>query len=94
MPFERRSYYEFGDPVHSAIVQDEARDHAWAKRRGEQALAIADAILDRLVSRALVTGAVDVRVEIFSAVADTLYGDVAIDVPTLRPANQADGESR
>jgi hypothetical protein len=82
MTFLSRSQYEYGDPVAEQVDRAEQTDHYRATARGRRILLLADSLVDRLIGRGLlVPGAADARRELFHALADTLYGNAAIDLP-------------
>ena len=93
MAFESRSHYEFGDDPPAA---EEARDHLLAHARGLRLVGLSEAIVSRLDGAGLLTDREDATVLIFHVLADLLYGNASIDVPTLRepatPSEQATPE--
>jgi hypothetical protein len=85
MSYERRSVYEYGDDPAAA---EEARDHLLAAARGMRLANLTDAIVGKLDGAGILPQREDATVLIFSVLADLLYGNASIDVPTLR----TDGE--
>lgn len=85
--------HELGDPVFAAIDAETRRDHAVATARGARLARLSAAVVSDLVGRGLVSADDDARVAVFSVLADHLYGDAAIDVPTLRPASDSPSDS-
>jgi hypothetical protein len=81
MTYEPRSRYEYGDDPAAA---EEARDHLLAHARGLRLAGIADAIVSKLDGAGMLPDREDATVLIFGVLADLLYGNHAIDVPTLR----------
>jgi hypothetical protein len=73
-----------GDPVEAMLDDERQADHAQAARRGERLARIADAVASNLHARGILTCTDDLRGALFHALADELYGNAAIDVPTLR----------
>lgn len=73
------------DPVEAMLAQETAVDHSKAKWRGERVLGLCDRVASTLDAQGLLRASRDdVRAELFHVIADDLYGDAAIDVPTLR----------
>jgi|SRR4051812_8951894 hypothetical protein len=90
-PAERQRYAadlkrisQIEDPVERQLATDTFLDHAKAKARGIRALEIADTALGALDGHGLVRDAERARVILWSAIADALYGNAAIDIPQLR----------
>jgi hypothetical protein len=79
--YERRSSYEFGDPVHEQLTREERRFHNHAAAHGQRVLLIADSLVSVLDARGLLTDPAAARREIFHTVADHLYGVQALDIP-------------
>jgi len=71
------------DPVERQLATDTFLDHARAKARGQRALEIADVALGALDGHGLVTDQERARIILWSAIADALYGNAAIDRPSL-----------
>jgi len=76
-----RSVYEYGDDPAAA---DEARDHLLAAARGIRLAQITEAIVSRLDGAGMLPHHDDATVLIFGVLADLLFGNASIDVPTLR----------
>jgi hypothetical protein len=64
------------------LRQAEAHDHARAGERGERCRDLANAVVSAIDGRGLLRDPRSARVIAFHVVADHLYGNVAIDVPT------------
>jgi len=74
------------DPDHpwERIIADEtALDHARAKARGLRAMEITNLVLCALDGHALVSDPAQARVVIWTAVAESLYGLAAVDMPRM-----------
>jgi hypothetical protein len=72
------------DPVDVFLEAEERRDHDRALARGLRVRDAADAVLSVLEAHG--NGPRDraaARVVVFSVLADVLYGNAAIDIPTL-----------
>lgn len=78
----RPNYYEAGDPLYEALSAEERADHQKARARGERLRTIAETIVDRLVGDGVVSADERLYVPICSVLADCLYGNLAIEIPT------------
>lgn len=72
------------DPVDLQVLVEEHRDHARARARGERLRALADAIVSTLEAHGLVYDGDAAIVVVYGVLADHLYGNHAVDIPTLR----------
>lgn len=73
------------DPLETLLADEATADHAHAKRRGERVQLLAESLASTLHARGLLRGSKDdAVVELFGPLADDLYGNAAIDTPTLR----------
>lgn len=64
------------------LAAETARDHDRAKARGVRLAALTDAVLAHLQSRGITLDPSAVRQGLFHALADELYGNAAIDIPS------------
>jgi hypothetical protein len=96
MTFERRSSYEYGDPVFEHVARDERTDHLRATARGQRLLGLADALVDELRAQALLqTDGVIERRLFFRVLANALYSqDAAIDLPDFSNAQSLEALRR
>lgn len=76
------SLHEAGDPLYEALADEERHDHERARARGVRLLGIAETIVDRLVGDGVVSADERLYVPICSVLADCLYGNLAIDIPS------------
>lgn len=72
-----------GDPVEQVIAAETAADHKRAKARGLRVLELTDVALGALDGHGLLRDQEQARVVVFGAIADALYGNLSIDIPTL-----------
>jgi hypothetical protein len=73
------------NPVDREVADDAARDHAQAGARGRRVLDLTNAVLSALQATGLIVFDPDeARVAIFSVLAEDIYGNAAVDIPTLR----------
>lgn len=72
------------DPVERTIADETAFDHAQARRRGLRVAMVADVALGALDGHGLIRDAEQARVVLLGAIADALYGDLSLDIPTIR----------
>lgn len=72
------------DPVAAMLAEETAADHARARFRGERVAHLADAVINALRASGSQLDPDEARVTIYHTIADALYGDAAIDIPTLR----------
>jgi hypothetical protein len=96
MTFERRSSYEYGDPVFEHVARDERSDHHRATARGQRLLLMADAVVDELRAHDLLRedGVIERRL-IFQVLANHLYSqDAAIDLPDFSNAQSLEALRR
>jgi NAD(P)H-hydrate repair Nnr-like enzyme with NAD(P)H-hydrate epimerase domain len=68
--------------ISDAIDREERHDHALATARGQRLDQLARAIVDALVGNGLLSDPRYARVITFHVLADHLYGNAAIDIPT------------
>ena len=76
--------YDTNDPVTILLAEEERQDHARAKARGIRVLDVTDLVLCALDGHGLLRDQQQARIVIWSAVADALYGNLAIDIPQLQ----------
>jgi pyruvate formate-lyase activating enzyme-like uncharacterized protein len=96
MTFERRSSYEYGDPVFEHVAREERTDHLRATARGQRLLGLADAVVDELRAHALLRedGVLERRL-IFHVLANYLYSqDAAIEIPDFSNAQSLEALRR
>lgn len=75
------------DARDAAIAAEDAADREAAAERGETVLDCVDRVISEMKARGYLRAPdEDCRVAIFHAVADAMFGNAAIDVPTLRRA--------
>lgn len=74
------------DPLEQMLDAETAADHAKAGARGERILRVADQAVSLMNAEGRLPASLvdDVRIAVFRAVMDEFYGNVAIDMPTLR----------
>jgi hypothetical protein len=84
MSFEPRSRYEYGDPLLEAVAREERHDHALAPARGARVEQIATAVVAALHTRGILTYPEVAQALTFDVLANWLYGNAALDIPTRR----------
>lgn len=72
------------DPVEAMLREEESADHAKAKQRGVRVLRLSNAIVSMLHAHGYPVPSDDLRVQMFHVIGDEIYGNLAIDIPTLR----------
>ena len=85
MTYERRSHYEYGDPVAEIVARDEARDHARAPARGQRVALLAEMIVSAIVATGMPGFDAELaRGPVCRVLADALYGNASLDIPPVR----------
>jgi hypothetical protein len=91
---ERRSQYEYGDPVVDELAREEHTDHHRAPARGRRVLLMADSLVSVLHVSGQLRDPEQARGDIFHVLADALYGVAAIEVPDFTSTRSLDAMRR
>jgi hypothetical protein len=83
MSFESRARYEAGDPIDDYLAREARRDHLWARARGERLADLTRQILSALDGQALLVDVERATPIVFSTLADLLFGNHSIDLPSM-----------
>jgi hypothetical protein len=75
-----RVYLDADDPICRILRDEELRDHAQAKGRGQRVRLIANIVTSALDGHALLRDPAQARIVINAALADALYGLVSVDI--------------